>query len=154
MATKKLTKRQIEKLEKQTQVRKDWVAALRSGEYKQGKGLLRRPGKTGDKFCCLGVLCEMAVKAGVIPAAKYMEAATIVGDRYGYGGGKTGPSTELPPKKVRDWAGITTENGTFDVQGDFPNTLTELNDNGKTFKAIAKIIESEPAGLFTAVLSK
>lgn len=28
-----------------------WVAALRSGEYKQGKGCLHNDGK----FCCLGV---------------------------------------------------------------------------------------------------
>ncbi|MES2366991.1 MAG: hypothetical protein V4563_14040 [Pseudomonadota bacterium] len=34
---------------------KQWVAALRSGKYKQGKGKLRR----GDEFCCLGVLCDL-----------------------------------------------------------------------------------------------
>lgn len=34
----------------------DWVAALRSGKYKQGVGGLRRD----DRFCCLGVLCEIA----------------------------------------------------------------------------------------------
>lgn len=33
-----------------------WIAALRSGAYKQGKGRLRR----GDSYCCLGVLCEVA----------------------------------------------------------------------------------------------
>lgn len=32
-----------------------WVLALVSGEYKQGKGVLRR----GDKYCCLGVACEI-----------------------------------------------------------------------------------------------
>jgi hypothetical protein len=33
-----------------------WVAALRSGEYPQGKDFLQSNGK----FCCLGVLCEVA----------------------------------------------------------------------------------------------
>jgi hypothetical protein len=33
-----------------------WVAALRSGDYKQGTGVLRR---NDDTFCCLGVLCDI-----------------------------------------------------------------------------------------------
>ena len=33
----------------------DWIAALRSGEYKQGSEFLKRDGK----FCCLGVLTEI-----------------------------------------------------------------------------------------------
>lgn len=33
-----------------------WVAALRSGYYKQGKGKLR---PYEDKYCCLGVLCNL-----------------------------------------------------------------------------------------------
>ena len=35
-----------------------WVAALRSGDYIQGQGSL----KNGDKFCCLGVLCDILAK--------------------------------------------------------------------------------------------
>lgn len=34
-----------------------WVAALRSGEYKQGRRALR---SVANEFCCLGVLCEVA----------------------------------------------------------------------------------------------
>lgn len=50
----------------QRKARRLWVKALRSGEYKQGYGYLhyKRGGK--DKFCCLGVLCDLAVKNGVI----------------------------------------------------------------------------------------
>lgn len=33
-----------------------WVAALRSGEYRQGKSLLR---DSEDRFCCLGVLADL-----------------------------------------------------------------------------------------------
>lgn len=35
-----------------------WVAALRSGDYKQGRGRLQNE----DGFCCLGVLCDVAAK--------------------------------------------------------------------------------------------
>ncbi len=34
-----------------------WVAALRSGEYKQGKTFLRRE---DNSYCCLGVLLDVA----------------------------------------------------------------------------------------------
>jgi len=34
-----------------------WVAALRSGEFKQGQGVLW---DGIDRFCCLGVLCKVA----------------------------------------------------------------------------------------------
>lgn len=37
-------------------VKKKWVEALRSGDYKQGRAMLR-PSK--DRYCCLGVLCEV-----------------------------------------------------------------------------------------------
>ena len=37
-----------------------WVAALRSGKYRQGQGGLR----TGDRYCCLGVLCDLADPEG------------------------------------------------------------------------------------------
>ena len=33
-----------------------WLVALRSGDYKQGIGYLRK----GDKYCCLGVAAEIS----------------------------------------------------------------------------------------------
>lgn len=41
------------------EIKAKWVTALRSGEYKQGIGMLRR--ENGD-FCCLGVLCDLHSK--------------------------------------------------------------------------------------------
>lgn len=38
----------------------DWLAALRSGKYKQIKHKLHGP----DGYCCLGVLCEVAESHG------------------------------------------------------------------------------------------
>lgn len=37
------------------QVKADWLAALRSGDYKQTQGRLRRD----EGFCCMGVLCDV-----------------------------------------------------------------------------------------------
>lgn len=39
---------------------KQWVAALRSGEYQQGQGYLNKQ----NKFCCLGVVCDLYIKSG------------------------------------------------------------------------------------------
>ena len=41
------------------------LAALRSGDYKQGRLALRKD----DAFCCLGVACDVAVKEGYVNGA-------------------------------------------------------------------------------------
>ena len=41
-----------------------WLAALRSGEYTQTTGKLRRSPPAHEGFCCLGVLCDLARKDG------------------------------------------------------------------------------------------
>lgn len=38
-------------------VKRDWLKALRSGEYTQGEETLYHP--DDGSFCCLGVLCEV-----------------------------------------------------------------------------------------------
>jgi hypothetical protein len=40
------------------EMRDKWVKALRSGEYKQGMGYLRRDSGDGEQYCCLGVLAK------------------------------------------------------------------------------------------------
>lgn len=46
------------------EVKEKWLAALRSGSYKQGRGVLREQCQDGDKFCCLGVLCDIVAPEG------------------------------------------------------------------------------------------
>lgn len=115
---------------------KEWVAELRSGKYQQGKRLLR---SADDEYCCLGVLCELAVKHGVIGPAEQKNEYS-----YGYG-----PNSEwfgaLPPK-VAGWAGLRHSNGSY--YGGNGGSLTDLNDGGTSFAEIADVIESEPEGLF------
>jgi len=44
--------------------------------------------------------------------------------------------------------GLRTEAGEFTDKNGATASLADLNDNGKKFAAIAKIIESKPEGLF------
>lgn len=39
-----------------SEFKKKWIAALRSGDYKQGHKMLK---SKDDKYCCLGVACEI-----------------------------------------------------------------------------------------------
>lgn len=42
------------------EIKKEWVAALRSGKYQQGRGSLKQLDGDGFvQFCCLGVLCDV-----------------------------------------------------------------------------------------------
>lgn len=45
------------------ELKNKWVEALRSGDYQQGRSVLR---SHDDKFCCLGVLCDIASKDGIL----------------------------------------------------------------------------------------
>src|SRR5678816_767057 len=100
-----------------------WVAALRSGEYTQGAGYLNANGK----FCCLGVLCEIAYQDGII------EKKVITNITY-YGKG-TGTFTILP-MIVTEWAGLPGPNPTVET-----TSLGALNDLGASFQKIADLIE-------------
>lgn len=114
-----------------------WVKALRSGKYKQVQNSLTSVDqKTGEILghCCLGVLCELAVKAKVIPPPR-------AGSDNLYYDGENAILTDA----VRDWAGLKTSTGRFNG-GD--SALTVSNDEGKSFKQIARIIEQKAKELF------
>lgn len=121
---------------KQKTIVKRWVAALRSGKYKQGRGSLH---DRDNKFCCLGVLCDLAVKSRVI------ETPTIRGPRgYHYG-----DEWELLPARVADWVGLRAIDGNFTARNGVSTSLITQNDTRhKNFQQIADLIEREPKGLF------
>jgi hypothetical protein len=119
-------------------VKKQWVDALRSNQYEQGTDCLRS-GK--DKFCCLGVLCDLAVKAGVIPEPEFVMYNYEDPSRYRYDRSET-----LLPSKVASWAELDVDPEILidDEFGRSSETLTELND-GKhyPFNKIADLIEEQ-----------
>lgn len=127
-----------------------WTTALRSGDYKQGAGVLRT---REDTFCCLGVLCELASAAGVIPPVVAItdDSNNSLGYRYE---GETG----VLPEAVQEWAGLRDSEGTYEssdeemterygnawTEADYYRKTSLINANdsyGKGFPQIADLIE-------------
>ncbi len=118
-----------------------WIEALRSGKYKQGKNYLKRKTKSGYRYCCLGVACELYNKTHKrklkIFSRKIVGATRVTAFYY------DSKEADFLPRKVQVWLGLVSEDGAFGL-----NTLAEKNDAGMRFKEIADIIESKPKGLF------
>lgn len=123
------------------EIKKLWVDALRSGRYEQGVGVLR---DRADKYCCLGVLCELAVEANVLERAE-----PDIEGVYSYHGplaGSDDSSVILLPVSVMHWAGLE---GSAEVlvrsesRWGGERLLSGLNDSGETFEYIASVIEEE-----------
>lgn len=123
------------KLSIQEKARRMWVRALRSGKYKWGKEQLH---PSEEKYCCLGVLCEVAVKQGVI--SKYK------------------PNSGTLPYEVASWVGLRSCYGDFGHGEvlDGQDTLAGLNDTSKRnpFYRISRLIENKKLGLFVDEISK
>lgn len=110
-----------------------WVEALLSGDYDQGRGYLR-----SDKgFCCLGVLCDLAVEEGVGTWGKPgdVEVTTDRTARAFEPKDSESSAWDLPPA-VLEWAGIKTKTGLI-----FDTSLADENDRGASFFDIAFVIE-------------
>ena len=103
-------------------LQRKWIKLLRSGEYRQGRGALRR----GDEHCCLGVAC---IAIGISPVSD-------VGD-YG-----------ALSDYARRTIGLRGPRGET-LGGE---RLTELNDTDcLSFAEIAEFIEADPKRVFEAV---
>jgi hypothetical protein len=99
-------------------LKEKWVAALRSSKYKQGRSRLRTK---DDKFCCLGVLCD------VIDSEKW--ELSEGGDCYIYTADRHQSATFIP-------------NTITDVSGSDQSLLIGMNDtNEMSFNRIADYIE-------------
>lgn len=119
-------------------IREKWVAALRSGDYEQGKKSLRQECHdgviSGHTYCCLGVLVDLAIRDGV---GVSWEWDAVDSDTEGF---------SFPPAWVwEDYAGMKRNNpdGITMQDGGSDNTLSGWNDDGKTFLEIATAIEEQ-----------
>lgn len=114
-----------------------WVAALRSDKYQQTTGALRN--EVG--YCCLGVLCEVAIEAGVEIDVGTTENGVTVYDG----------NVEHLPESVCKWAGITSnpvaivddESGDDDTMQIEREFVMLNDDDGWDFPAIANIVEAQ-----------
>lgn len=108
------------------EIKQKWTEELRSGKYPQGNGLLR---SDDDRFCCLGVLCEVAVVEGVIDPPELVSGLR----RYVY----DGYESAVLPEKVVEWAGLDR-----DIPKIGPSNAWRLNDTLEySFEQIADEID-------------
>lgn len=117
------------------EVKAKWLAALRSGKYAQGAGKLRT---VNNEYCCLGVLCDVAVKEGVIPEGVVGPSMLlpVVQELYQYG---SDMHTGFLPHEVRQWALTSFDPNVMD--GNDIHSLSYLNDERLPFSYIADLIE-------------
>ena len=128
-----------------SEVKTKWITALRSGEYEQGTGALAI-NAVDDKvqYCCLGVLCDLAVKEGVLDAPVLHPNSGLF--EYQVTGNMGQPMYEAAflPQVVADWAGVTTYGeDPNQAQHEYrsPLDLPEKNDSGMKFDDIANLID-------------
>ena len=116
-------------------VKAEWLTALRSGDYEQVQGRLRKTAEDGSKsYCCLGVLEDLS------PLRQWLDDDRTVGLD-----GKTEPEAATLSYMACQWSGLESLSGYINlsptVNRHFSVSLTELNDNGLTFEQIADVIE-------------
>lgn len=105
-------------------VKTRWLAALRSGKYRQGTKQLRtiKPGTDQVCHCCLGVLCDLYIHstAGKAAGARW-EVDKFVSQ---YVPPKNSEMTILPPE-VALWAGLLPDEN---VVGQMGKSFEDLNE--------------------------
>lgn len=114
-------------------IKKMWIDALRSDNYDQTQSHLCEMDINGvSRWCCLGVLTDLAIKNGVdIKSERSAHFENII---------IFDKSSEILSPLVMEWAGMETSCGEYN-RGHFASSLVEDNDNGQSFKEIADTIE-------------
>ena len=135
-----------------------WVKALRSGEYKQGDAALRMNDDHEEgkyKYCCLGVLCDLAQKEKWIEG-RWSEGGSgfMAEDKRNY----SFPPVEVAKAVYGEEIGVTMPSSVFTGMDSFNplveadgyfHRLSELNDIGinnngpLSFNEIADLIEKQ-----------
>lgn len=119
-----------------------WHKALKSDKYKQGRDVLRN---SDDKFCCLGVLCDVAINNGVkvewlinpgqnakIKSLKYATCPQI--------------DSTAPIDEVYEWLGIKPSSHTIIHNLSMINFMGMNDKDGFDFDQIADELEKEIKG--------
>jgi hypothetical protein len=129
----------------------EWLEALRSGKYQQGREYLHKVDSNNNNYyCCLGVACVISDRVIAQTSEPSFRGNMIVAYDH---------QTDTLPSKVKLELGLSTNLGEFIQNEDtiaitklgvrgVETSLAALNDNGATFEQIAQIIELKPQGLF------
>jgi hypothetical protein len=116
-----------------TEIKQQWVTALRSGEYTQASSNLR----TEDGYCCLGVLCDLYSKD---TGTEWLVNHTADPKPIPFYHFIT--ESSFLPIAVSRWAGLEKSSPEV-VEWDGTAELAQLNDTGFTFTQIAQLIEDQ-----------
>jgi len=112
-----------------------WVAALESGEYKQGRGRLRKK----DRFCCLGVLCDLYNKE--TGKGKWIKIRPHKESFFRLDNGNV--VSGFPPNEILEWAGLKSESPVIIIKNSRAE-ISGLNDENRyNFKRIASLINEQ-----------
>lgn len=109
------------------QFEREWVEALRSGKYEQGRNYLHPDGL----WCCLGVACDIAVQHGI---------GEWDGPEYVSGNYFPGPDESMETALPFWLAAFLGRDDLGRPIGGY-GTLSYLNDMGVSFRRIADVIE-------------
>lgn len=147
------------------EVKAKWLDALRSGQYTQTTGVLHQAIAMPDRpvgFCCLGVLCEVAIQEGVNLTPKDDGTGRVMYQSPAPSSSAQSTFSNLStlPTVVGQWAGFHDQDGGIGVlpteaRASVPRidpatgetyeaeatTLAEFNDSGYDFNQIADLIE-------------
>lgn len=121
-----------------SEIKNKWVTALRSKEYKQGyKSLALAKADGTVEYCCLGVLCELAVQEGI---AHRRGGSTEFGDSLiSYDA-----QMSYLPDSVMKWAGLDSSSPTAMKPNSINGVifLSDANDSlDYDFNGIADLID-------------
>jgi hypothetical protein len=132
-------------------IKQKWIDALRSGAYSQGRGRLAgsvvgNPEDGPPSFCCLGVLCDLAVKENVIPEPVVAHRTPVWDGEAPVSGYflKFADEGGYLPSEVVEWAGLNTAYNPLIGHGDDQLSYRQAaawNDDGIPFAEIADMIE-------------
>ncbi len=114
-------------------VKEKWIKALRSKVYETGSGRLRRHSLYyEDKFCVIGVLCDLYAQVG---PERWQWSLSAGG--YSFDG-----ESENVPVAVQKWANLTEIPMVTISESKVPLTL--LNDEEElSFEELANLIEEQ-----------
>ena len=136
-------------------IKTEWLDDLRSGNFHQGSGKLHTATRNEDgterhEFCCLGVLCERAVAAGIVERVDVSDEYAAGEDHTVYAytpteGPNAGvPYPHYPPPAVAAWAGLPAGDTNPYVDTDTGRrVIANVNDEGTTFTDLADMIENQ-----------
>lgn len=134
-----------------TQIKGTWRGDLLSGDYLQGtEALCRVMPHGGSEYCCLGVLCEQAVRAGIVERVNGDDHGQpgLIG--YRAVGTDDAPEFLTLPDVVFQWARLPDADPTVtlydpdsieDEEENEEVTLAEVNDDHRwTFGEITGLL--------------